>query len=167
VKIENAFAQLKNGWWILQDLAFTIPYAAKVILASLVLCNFCKINEEDTCAFDEPLDLEDFNILHTHRVWDSDVQSRATSVRIREALFQAWRSGVIEKIATCGYLNFMYKHILNLWQFTLFIQSIPLWSPQSLGTPSNHSISMAWRRKLHKCCQVVTFSVSANAKSCP
>ena len=46
----------------MKDLTFTIPSTAQVILACCALCNFCKMHEENTCAFDEPLGLEDINI---------------------------------------------------------------------------------------------------------
>jgi hypothetical protein len=54
------------------------------------------MHEEDTGAFDEPLGPKDFNIEQTPCVCDNEVQSRTTTIRIREALFQAWKSGVIE-----------------------------------------------------------------------
>jgi hypothetical protein len=80
----------------MKDLTFTVSYTALVILVCCALHNFCKMHEKDTGAFDGPLGPEDFNIEHALLIWDSEVQSRATAVRIGEALFQAWKSGVIK-----------------------------------------------------------------------
>lgn len=98
VKIENSFAQLKNRWRVLKDLNFTVPYAAQVILACCVLHNFCQLHNERLVDGDNDIDdhpnLNDLRVPRVvRRVTES--ASKATSFRIRGALYSGWVSNIV------------------------------------------------------------------------
>ena len=46
VKIENAYAHVKNDWEVFKYLNFIVMYASQIIIACCVLHNFYRMNNE-------------------------------------------------------------------------------------------------------------------------
>ena len=51
VKIENVYPHLKNGWQILKNLNFNVPYYGHVIFACCILHKFCKLHAEELAKY--------------------------------------------------------------------------------------------------------------------
>ena len=100
VKIENSFAQLKNRWRVLKNLNFTVPYAGQIITACCVLHNFCKIYDDRLVdGNNEVNDHQNHNNLRIPRGRRvTETASRATSFKIRDALYNEWVTNIIQQI---------------------------------------------------------------------
>jgi len=100
MKIENAFAHLKNRWRILKFLNVTILYGLQVILACVALHNFYRENHDNfdglsTTKFHNFSNMNDLNVPLRLPKFEREPTRRAAI--IRNTLFQYWKHRIVEK----------------------------------------------------------------------
>ena len=95
VKIENAFAHLKNSWRVLKCLNFTVPYAGQIIIACCVLYNFCRINNEQLASRQVVDPHPNLNDLRVPRRPTTERASRLAAIAIRYAIYEKWLHSIV------------------------------------------------------------------------